>query len=232
MRTDAQKPDSWAQASLPALARSAGIWSAGILAGIMYRRPPGRLIVFAAAMFSLLSLTACRQDMHDQAKYEPLEQSQFWGDDRSSRPVVEGTVARGQLREDTHLYTGKEGTAYVTEFPLPVTTELMARGQQRFNIYCTPCHDTTGSGNGMIVQRGFKRPPSYHIDRLRQAPVGYFYDVITNGFGAMAGYADQVPVRDRWAIVAYVRALQLSQHATTSDVPESERQRLEAVRKP
>ena len=180
----------------------------------------------------VLLLSGCRQDMHDQAKYEPLEQSQFFGDDRSSRAVLEGTVARGQLREDTRLYTGKEGTQFITEFPLPVTEELMERGRQRFNIYCTPCHDTTGSGNGMIVQRGFKRPPSFHIDRLRQAPAGYLFDVMTNGFGAMAGYADQVPVRDRWAIALYVRALQLSQHATVADVPESEKSKLEAVRKP
>lgn len=212
--------DSWGQASLPALTPKAGRHG-----GLP---PRGYMMAF----LSLLLLSGCRQDMHDQAKYEPLEQSDFFGDNRSSRPVVDGTVARGQLREDVHLYTGKEGTQFVTEFPLPVTEELMARGQQRFNIYCTPCHDTTGSGNGMIVQRGFKRPPSFHIDRLRQVPVGYFYDVVTNGFGAMAGYADQVPVRDRWAIAAYIRALQLSQHATVADVPESERGKLEVVRKP
>lgn len=170
--------------------------------------------------------------MHDQAKFEPLEQTDFFGDNRASRAPVEGTVARGQLRDDDRLYTGKIGTAFITDFPVPVTDELMLRGQERYNIYCTPCHDTTGSGNGMIVQRGFKRPPSYHIDRLRQAPAGYFYDVITNGFGAMAGYSDQVPVKDRWAIAAYIRALQLSQHAAIEDVPPQERPKLEAVRKP
>lgn len=170
--------------------------------------------------------------MHDQAKFEPLEQSTFFGDDRSSRAPVEGTVARGQLRDDDRLYRGRIGTEFITGIPVPVNDQLLLRGQQRFNIYCTPCHDTTGTGNGMIVQRGFKRPPSYHIDRLRQAPDGYIYDVVTNGFGAMAGYADQIPVTDRWAITAYVRALQLSQHAGINDVPSQEREKLELVRKP
>lgn len=177
-------------------------------------------------------LNACRQDMHDQAKFEPLEQSTFFGDDRSSRAPVEGTVARGQLRDDDRLFRGRIGTEFITGIPVPVNDRLLLRGQQRFNIYCAPCHDTTGSGNGMIVQRGFKRPPSYHIDRLRQAPDGYLYDVISNGFGAMAGYADQIPVNDRWAITAYIRALQLSQHATIGDVPPQEREKLERVRKP
>jgi hypothetical protein len=166
--------------------------------------------------------------MHDQPKYEAFEASPFFQDGRASRPLVAGTVARGQLREDTHLYEGKIGGKPAETFPFPVTLQVLQRGQERYNIYCTPCHDRIGNGEGMVVRRGFRRPPSYHLDRLRQAPPGYFYDVITNGFGAMQDYSAQIPVRDRWAIVAYVRALQLSQNAALSDVPEEERQSLQA----
>ncbi len=123
-------------------------------------------------------------------------------------------LPRGQLREDTHLYEGKVGGKPAETFPFPIDLKTLQRGQQRYNIYCTPCHDRVGNGDGMVVRRGFRRPPSYHIERLRQAPPGYLYDVITNGFGAMQDYAAQIPVRDRWAIVAYVRALQLSQNAS------------------
>jgi mono/diheme cytochrome c family protein len=165
--------------------------------------------------------------MHNQPRYKPLSQSDFFGDDRSARPLVEDTVPRGELRDNEHLYTGKINGETATTFPFEITKEVLDRGEQRFNIYCTPCHDHTGSGMGMVVRRGFKRPPSFHIDRLRQAPPGYFFDVITNGFGAMQGYAEQVPVKDRWAIIAYIRALQLSQHATMQDVPEAERKKLE-----
>jgi len=174
----------------------------------------------------LLSSAACRQDMHDQAKYKPLKASPFFADGRGSRPLVPNTVARGHLNDDALLYTGKVGTAFATEFPAPVTQATLERGQQRYNIYCTPCHDRVGTGNGMIVQRGYRRPPSFHIDRLHAAPVGYFFDVITNGFGVMPSYAAQVPVPDRWAIIAYLRALQLSQHATLADVPPAEQPRL------
>jgi mono/diheme cytochrome c family protein len=169
--------------------------------------------------------------MHDQAKYEPLEKSSFFGDDRASRPLVEDTVARGELREDTRYYQGKDGDQAVTAFPIEVNEALVKRGQQRFNIFCTPCHDRTGSGNGMVVRRGYRHPPSLHGERLRNASVGYLFDVITNGFGVMPGYADQIPVRDRWAIISYVRALQLSQHATIDDVPENERKQLKAGQK-
>jgi len=170
--------------------------------------------------------TGCRQDMHDQPKYESLEASTFFPDGRASRPLVPGTVARGQLREDTHLYEGKVAGKPAETFPFPIDLKILERGQQRYNIYCSPCHDHVGNGDGMVVRRGFRHPPPYHIERLRQAPAGYFYDVITNGFGAMQDYAAQIPVRDRWAIVAYVRALQLSQNATLNDVPETERQTL------
>ena len=147
-------------------------------------------------------------------------ESDFYTDLRSARPPVEGTVARGQLREDTYLYTGKIGDNPGDYMPFPVTAEVLARGQQRYNIYCAPCHSRVGDGNGVIPSRGFPRkPPSYHTERLRKAPLGYFFDVITNGFGAMPDYASQIPPRDRWAIVAYIRALQLSQDATAADVP-------------
>jgi mono/diheme cytochrome c family protein len=171
---------------------------------------------------------SCRQDMHDQPKYEPLERSAFFGDERSARPLVEGTVARGHLQDNPEYFTGKTGEAFITTFPLEVTEELVQRGQERYNIFCTPCHGVVGDGLGMIVRRGFKKPPSFHIDRLRQSPPGYFYDVMTNGFGVMSSYAEQVPVKDRWAITAYVRALQLSQHATLDDVPPEKRKELEA----
>ena len=171
---------------------------------------------------------ACRQDMHDQPREKPLAKSDFYPDHRSARPLVAGTIARGQLRDDAPLYTGKNGLALATAFPFPITAEILARGQQRFQIYCTPCHGRLGNGEGMVVQRGFKRPTSLHIERLRQAPPGYFFDVMTNGFGAMSDYSAQVPVNDRWAIIAYIRALQLSQHATLADVPEGKRGELDA----
>jgi mono/diheme cytochrome c family protein len=183
-----------------------------------------------AAFLGCLAIVTwgCRQDMHDQPKFIPLRESSFFGDARSARPIVAGTVARGQLRENTVLYTGKSNGADATEFPFPITQHVMARGQERFNIYCSPCHGRTGQGNGMIVQRGYRQPPTYHQDRLRQAPVGHFFDVITNGFGAMPDYATQVKPEDRWAIVAYIRALQLSEHATMADVPETQRGALDA----
>jgi hypothetical protein len=173
-----------------------------------------------------LTTIACRRDMQDQPKYTPLRPSDFFADGRSARPLPEGTVARGQLRADKVFYTGKSGDVYVDKLPFPVTRQVLERGQERFNIYCTPCHGRLGNGLGMIVQRGLKRPPSYHIDRLRQVPIGYFYDVISNGFGAMADYAAQVAPRDRWAIAAYIRVLQFSQQASLQEVPPEHRQEL------
>ena len=166
--------------------------------------------------------------MHDAPRYEPLEASSFFADGHSARPVVANTVARGQLREDEHLYTGKIGGQLAAEFPMPVTSDVMARGQERFNVFCAPCHGRTGDGTGMIVQRGFRQPPSYYEDRLVNAPVGYLYDVMTNGFGAMQDYAAQVPVSDRWAIAAYIRALQLSRRGSMNDVPADRRGELES----
>jgi hypothetical protein len=164
--------------------------------------------------------------MHVQPRYDPLAPSTFFDDGRSARPVVPGTVARGHLRIDDHLYTGKVNGALVDTFPFPVTRQVLERGRERYNIYCSPCHDYLGTGHGMIVQRGFQPPPSYHNDRLRKAPLGHFFDVITNGFGAMHSYADRVSPEDRWAIIAFIRALQLSQHASLEDVPERERAQL------
>ena len=164
--------------------------------------------------------------MHDQPKYIPLRMSTFFADVRSARPLVAGTVARGQLRDDTLRYTGKVNGADATVFPYPIDERILRRGQERFDIYCSPCHARTGEGDGMIVRRGYRRPPSYHEERLRAAPVGHFFDVISNGFGAMPDYATQIRAEDRWAIIAYVRALQLSEHATPADVPPGERDRI------
>ncbi len=173
------------------------------------------LVLSAMTLFS-----ACRLDMHVQPKQNPLSRSDFFTDQRSERPPVEGTVARGQLYEDTYFYTGKTGTTPGDYMPFPVTKEVLDRGRERYNIYCSPCHSLLGDGNGFVPSRGFARkPPSYHIPRLQKAPLGYFYDVITNGFGIMPDYASQIPPEDRWKIVAYIRALQLSQNATRADVP-------------
>jgi len=183
---------------------------------------PSALLVLA------LLAAGCRQDMHDQPKYKPLRESDFFADKRASRPLVAGTVARGSLREDALLYTGKLESGMPTDqLPMPLTAELLDRGRVQYQTYCTPCHGRTGAGDGMVVQRGFKRPSSYHVNRLRMMPVGYMYDVITNGFGAMSDYSAQVTVKDRWAIAAYVRVLQLSQYAPVDVVPAAARADLE-----
>jgi mono/diheme cytochrome c family protein len=178
-----------------------------------------RKLGFWGLLLSVLVLAGCRQDMHDQPRFKPLAMNTFYPDLRSARLPVEGTVARGQLHDDTYFYTAKMGANPGDYLPFPATAEVLARGQERFNIYCAPCHSRVGDGNGMIVQRGFRPPPSYHTDRLRKAPLGYFFDVVTNGFGAMPDYASQIPAKDRWAIVAYIRVLQLSQDASQADVP-------------
>ncbi|MBI4537329.1 MAG: cytochrome c [candidate division NC10 bacterium] len=165
--------------------------------------------------------------MADQPRYNPLAKSTFFEDARSARPLVPGTVARGHLRADEPFFAGKSGGELVTALPFPLTRGLLERGQGRFNIFCSPCHDRTGNGGGMVVRRGYRRPPSFHNERLREAPIGHFFDVITNGFGAMPDHAAQIPPTDRWAIAAYIRALQLSQNATLADVPPRARQQLE-----
>ena len=176
-----------------------------------------------------LALAGCRQDMHDNPRYEPLEASRVHADGASARPLVEGTVPRGFLRDDELLYTGltDEGLP-AEEFPFAVTRAVLDRGEDRYNIFCAPCHSKVGDGRGMVVQRGYRQPPTFHDDRLRAVPPGYVFDVITNGFGVMPDYRSQIDVRDRWAIVAYVKALQLSQQATEADVPAEERGRLNA----
>jgi mono/diheme cytochrome c family protein len=181
----------------------------------------------AVSLLTLLLGVACRQDMHDQPKYVPLRQSSFFGDERSARSLVPGTVARGALNADALLHTGKVNGADATMFPFAIDALVMARGQERFNIFCSPCHGGAGMGDGMVVRRGFRHPPTFHQDRLRSAPVGQLFDVITNGFGAMPDYATQITPADRWAIVAYVRALQLSEHATLADVPTDKRNELD-----
>jgi hypothetical protein len=171
-------------------------------------------------LLAVLALAGCRQDMHDQPRFKPFAKSDFYSDLRSERPPVEGTVARGELHADTYFYTGKIGNNPGDYMPFPVTQEVLDRGRQRFDIFCAPCHSRTGDGNGTVPARGFPRkPPSYHTERLRKTPLGYFFDVITNGFGIMPDYASQIPARDRWCIVAYIKALQLSQNATMADVP-------------
>lgn len=187
----------------------------------------------AAGTLAVLGITAgCVQDMADQPKYEPYESSAFFPDGRTSRLPVPGTVAQGQLREDTHFYTGRiqnaDGKLVLADaFPLELTHAVLDRGGERFNIFCSPCHDALGTGDGMVVRRGFRKPPSFHSERLRAAPVGHFFDVMTNGFGAMYDYSAQIPPADRWAIAAYLRVLQASQNAALADVPPSERQKLE-----
>ena len=176
-----------------------------------------------------LSLAACRRDMQDQPKYKNLRGSAFFDDKRSARPVVEDTVARGFLYADQRFLTGKDKGQPIASLPVPLTRDLLERGGQRYRIYCTPCHGLTGNGLGVIVQRGYRQPPSFHIDRLREAPVGYFYDVQTRGFGSMMDYAGQIPPSDRWAIAAYIRALQLSQRTTIADVPAAARPALESA---
>jgi len=172
----------------------------------------------------VLGVSACRQDMHDAPRYEAYEANSFYADGRASRETPDGTVARGWERADDLFYTGRDSAGEPSEqIPMPVTAQDMQRGRDRYNVYCTPCHGILGDGQGMVVQRGLKRAATYHDERLRGVKVGYLYDVVTNGFGAMQGYAEQIPARDRWLIVAYVRALQLSQHAQVAEVPSDKR---------
>jgi mono/diheme cytochrome c family protein len=204
-----------------------------------------RSLIFAFCLlpFAFLS-SACREDMQNQPKYKPYRQSAFFKDGQSGRQPVEGTVARGHLKDDTLFFTGKnaqtgsgspsqgdatgEFSGFAATFPSAVTEETLQRGEERYNIYCSVCHDRTGYGEGMVVLRGYKKPPSFHSDRLRQAPVGYLYDVITNGFGAMPDYAAQIQAKDRWAIVAYLRALQLSQNTKVDALSADELRKLES----
>jgi len=173
----------------------------------------------ALALIALVVLVACRQKMANQPRYDPFEPSDFFTDGMAARPRVAGTVARGEYIVNDFYLTGKSGGQVTDGFPIPITAEIVERGNERFNIYCTPCHGRLGDGNGMIPSRGFRRPPSFHTQTLRQQPTGHFFDVMTNGFGSMPSYRTMIPTQDRWAIVAYIRALQLSQNATAADVP-------------
>ena len=177
-----------------------------------------RTVTGLGAMAAMLVLAGCRQDMHDQPKFFPQRGTSFYADGRSVRPQVENTVARGQLHEDTYFYTGLNNGVEGNTYPFPVTMDVLQRGQERYNVYCTPCHSRVGNGEGMIVQRGYRPAGDFHTDRLRNAPLGHFFAVMTNGYGAMPDYAAQVTPSDRWAIVAYIRALQLSQNATAADL--------------
>ncbi len=177
------------------------------------------------ALFVLLG-TSCRQDMHDQPKYKPLGANRFFVDGRDARPIPAGTIARDELDDDDSFHSGEAGGAFLDSIPLKVDSKLLNRGRERFDIYCSPCHGRTGDGNGMVAQRGVKIPANFQTERLREVPPGYIYQVIKNGYGAMGDYGDQVPVNDRWAIVAYVRALQLSRDASLNDVPADQRGKL------
>ena len=192
-------------------------------------KTPSLLLLVLA---SIIGETACRQDMQDQPKYKPLARSTFYADGRSARPIPAGTIARGELNDDDLFHTGKVNGTWTESMPLAVDLPLLHRGRERFNIYCSPCHARIGDGNGMVYQRGFKRPADLLSDRVRQEPPGYIFDVITDGFGSMGDYGDQIPPRDRWAIIAYMRALELSQNATLADVPPQEQPRLTSQGQP
>jgi mono/diheme cytochrome c family protein len=197
------------------------------LANYRFLSPGGRALPMLMA-FAAFLLAACRPDMTNQPKAKPLSESDFFSNGANARQPPAHTVARGDAREDTAFYTGQTNGTYVTKLPVKLTRELMIRGGERFDAICAECHDRTGSGNGMVVQRGFPQPPSFHVDRLRNAPIGHFFDVITNGYGVMYSYATRVEPEDRWAIAAYIRALQLSHNAKPSDVDPGERAKLEA----
>ena len=184
-------------------------------------------IYMLGCLLILSALPGCRQDMHDQPKFRGYRISHFFDDSRSVREPIDGTVARGHLDDNEAFFTGADGRDVLAKIPVELNRDTLARGRERFDIYCTPCHDRTGGGNGIVVQRGYKHPQSFHSDRLRQMPAGYYFQAMTNGFGVMPSYAAQVSPRDRWLIAAYVKTLQLSQHATLADVPDAERPGLE-----
>jgi mono/diheme cytochrome c family protein len=196
----------------------------------MKSRPEIRVLALTMMLAAGIGSTGCRQDMHDAPRFNPLRKSDFYDDHRSERPLIEDTVARGWLMADDAYATGKVNGQFVAELPaaVPLSLDLLKRGEQRFNIYCAPCHSRTGEGTGIVVQRGYKQPPSYFDPRLVAQPLGYFYDVITHGFGQMPDYAAQIQPQDRWAVAAYIRALQVSRHATVADVPAAERPQLDA----
>jgi len=188
--------------------------------------------VWRLALCVLLLAGACRQKMANQPRYDPLEPSDFFTDGMTARPRVAGTVARGELVVNDFLVTGKIGGKNGDGFPMPVTRAFVDRGNERFDVYCAPCHGRLGDGNGMVPSRGYRHPPSFHTQTLREQPTGHFFDVMTNGFGSMPSYRTMIPPQDRWAIVAYIRALQLSQSATVADVPADQRVILSGAKDP
>jgi mono/diheme cytochrome c family protein len=198
----------------------------------MMKRSAVNLNWLCCGALACVALTGCFNDMYDQPRYEPLEASDFFDDGLASRPEVAGTIPRGYLELDTKYFRGKTDGEFVSELPVKLDEALLTRGQERFNIYCSMCHGRVGDGDGMIVRRGYRRPPSFHIERLRGLPVGHYFDVITNGSGAMPSYRHQVPVQDRWAIIAYIRALQVSQFAKVDDLTPEERSKLEKKSSP
>ena len=186
----------------------------------------------SAALIASLLLASCRQRMADQPRFDPLQKSTFFADMLSARPLPAGTVPRSANEPDELLDRGLINGQPADRFPFPLTTDVLSRGRQRYDIYCSPCHDYVGTGNGMAARRGFRRQPaSFHTEELRKAPPGRFFDVITNGFGEMPSYSTVISPRDRWAIIAYVRALQLSQWATVDDIPQEELRRLQAEKR-
>lgn len=195
----------------------------------MSARIQSPLIASVIAATALTFASSCRQDMHDQPKYKAGGWSNFFADHRNNRPLVPNTVARGRLNEDDHLYRGRVDGKLAETYPMPITAEILQRGRERYAIYCQPCHSPQGDGNGIAVQRGMKRPPSYHIDRLQKSPPGYVFDVITNGFGSMYDYAERINVPDRWAIVAYVQTLQASQNMPSDELTPAERTKLASM---
>jgi mono/diheme cytochrome c family protein len=188
--------------------------------------PGGHAIPLLLAL--ALPFAACRPDMMNQPKAKPLSESDFFSNQAVARPIPPHTVERGGARENAAFYTGLTNGTYVTRLPVKLTPELLARGRERFDVMCAECHDRTGSGSGMVVQRGFPQPPSYHVPRLRNAPIGHFFDVITNGYGVMYSYATSVEPEDRWAIAAYIRALQLSHNMKASELTPAEQQKVKS----
>ena len=177
------------------------------------------------------ALCSCRRGMVDQPHLKPLAEADFFANGSAARPIPAHTVARGHLDDNDAFFTGMADGQLVTAFPTPLTRAELSRGRERFDIYCAVCHGRTGDGNGMVVQRGFPRPPSFHEERLREAPIGHFFDVIKNGYGVMYSYASRIEPDDRWAIIGYIRALQLSERVTLSDLPPAERAKLETLQK-
>ena len=185
----------------------------------------GRTLYVFVSIFCVMVL-GCLPDMANQPKAKPLSESDFFSDQANARPVPPHTIERGGARENTAFYTGLTDGTYITQLPVKLTPELLARGRERFDVMCAECHDRTGSGSGMVVQRGFPQPASYHVPRLRNAPIAHFFDVITNGYGVMYSYATRVDPEDRWAIAAYIRALQLSHNMKASELTPAEQQKL------